>query len=71
MTSNFVYGKLNERFDARAKVLREKGYKYGPIPGMNIAVFTKTHWGHNHTIAAATVLNACHYVWNDTLKTLI
>lgn len=63
---NAHYGKLNERFEERSAELRSMGYKYQQIPGMGIAVFTRTKHGKVKTVAAGTVLNADDVVWADT-----
>lgn len=65
------YGELNERFDARAAVLREAGYVYGIIPGLPVAVFTRTRAGKLQAVASGTVLNADEIVWEDTVRLLV
>lgn len=62
------YRYLNERFDDRALELAKLGFKYQGVPGLNIAVFTRTRRGRVHTIAAGTVLNADEIVWADTIE---
>lgn len=65
---NGHYGKLNARFDERAAVLRGLGFKYEPLPVLNVAVFTRVRFGKPMTIAASYVLCADEIVWEDKLE---
>lgn len=69
-SSNEFYGRLNARFDERAKYLRGRGYKYEYVEGYDIAVFTfKSPYRRlPHTIAAATLHHACDRAWRDIVE---
>jgi hypothetical protein len=62
---NEHYGKLNDRFDGRAAWLRDRGFKYETVPGMHVAVFTRTRCGRLHVVTASLVMNADEVVWED------
>lgn len=66
-TPNDHYGRLNARFDIRAAALRNLGFAYQHVPGLNTAVFTRTRFGRVHSIASGTAINADDVVWADTL----
>lgn len=65
---NEHYGKLNTRFDERAAVLREMGFKYQHVPGLGIAVFVKERHCRTHALSAGSVMNADDVVWADYLE---
>lgn len=72
------YEKLNRRFDDRAALLREMGFKYTGLDkigaeGHNLAVFTRPERfkpGKHETIAAGYVLAADPVLWDDTVARL-
>lgn len=65
---NDHYGMLNGRFDNRADFLRDNGFKYEQVPGLNIAVFTKSRFGRVLCLPAALVMNADSIVWADRVE---
>ena len=68
-TSNEHYGRLNQIFDERSKVLREMGFKYEQIEAYQIAVFahyTRVRKYH-YTLAATFVMHADERSWNERL----
>lgn len=72
-SKNAHYGRLNERFDERAKVLYGLGFQYQSLDGYNIAIFTRKHpyrYGQQESLPAAFVLSADSLVWTDRLREL-
>lgn len=64
MTSNEFYGMLNDRFNVRAKQLRDLGYVYVDlIPG--VAGFQRTKFGKTHSIPSAALHHAEQRAWDD------
>ena len=70
MTNNEYYGKLNDRYDARADVLRQLGYKYERVEEYGIAVFVLRRpviRTTPHAIPSAVLLHAEDRAWDDIL----
>lgn len=65
---NEHYGRLNVRFDERAAILREMGYKYEQVPMLPVAVFTRQRFGKWHAIPACLLSCADEIVWEDKLE---
>lgn len=63
---NEHYGKLNARFDLREKFLKAEGFKRETIPGLNLAVYTRTRFGRVLAIPACKLSLADEIVWGDT-----
>ena len=63
---NAHYGKLNARFDVREKFLIAAGFKRETLPGLNLAVYTKTRFGRIYAIPACKLSLADEIVWEDT-----
>lgn len=71
--NNEHYKMLNDRFDARAALLRQAGMSYVHIEEYNTAVFTIKKPVHKRplTFSASLVMNADEIVWADKLAELI
>lgn len=62
---NEHYGKLNARFDEREKWLLSFGFKREALPGLNLAVYTRTRFGRVLAIPACLLSMADEIVWED------
>lgn len=67
MTSNQFYGILNKRFDQREKELLGFGYVRQVVPGLNIAVYTRTRHGKIHAVQTGTMHHATKRAWTDVI----
>jgi len=73
MTPNQMYAGLNTRFEKRAQILRNFGFKYTVVeiaPKCTVAVFTRTRFGKTLAVQSATVMHANKAAWIETLKTI-
>ncbi len=65
---NAHYGKLNDRFDERSKLLRSLGFTYQHVPLMNLAVFSKVRASKPMTVPAGVVMHADEIAWEDEVE---
>lgn len=70
-TKNEHYGRLNDRFGDRSARLRNLGFVYEHVAGVDydLAVFVRRRPGYRkaEAVAAAFVMNADDVVWADRL----
>ena len=64
------YAMLNNRFDDRAKQLRELGFTYTQVPEWDTAVFARKRLGRTipTTVPAAFVMHTDEIVWADRIE---